>query len=49
MAESENKKASVRRRLKRKPELTVCPLGGMGEIGKNLTVFRCGDDFMTAG
>ena len=46
MAESENKKASVRRRLKRKPELTVCPLGGMGEIGKNLTVFRCGDDFI---
>lgn len=46
MAESENKKASGRRRLKRKPELTVCPLGGMGEIGKNLTVFRCGDDFI---
>ncbi|WP_239391267.1 ribonuclease J [Cloacibacillus sp. An23] len=32
--------------MKRKPELTVCPLGGMGEIGKNLTVFRCGDDFI---
>lgn len=46
MAESENKRASARRRMKRKPELTVCPLGGMGEIGKNLTVFRCGDDFI---
>ncbi len=46
MAESGNKRASVKKRMKKKPELTLCPLGGMGEIGKNLTVFGCGDDFI---
>lgn len=27
-------------------KLQIIPLGGLGEIGKNLTVFRCGDDII---
>ena len=27
-------------------DLKIIPLGGMGEIGKNLTVFRFGDDII---
>jgi Predicted hydrolase of the metallo-beta-lactamase superfamily len=28
------------------PTLEVIPLGGMGEIGKNITVFRYGDEIV---
>jgi len=27
-------------------KLLIIPLGGLGEIGKNMTVFRCGDDMI---
>jgi len=29
---------------KKKRKLKVIPLGGLGEIGKNITVFEYGDD-----
>lgn len=32
------------RRGEKKPELRIIPLGGLNEIGKNTTVFECGDD-----
>ena len=35
-----------RRERKKKSDLFVCPLGGMGEIGKNLTVFGYGEDYI---
>lgn len=46
MAEAEKKKVNVQRHRGKKADLTLCPLGGMGEIGKNLTVFGYGDDFI---
>ncbi|MCF0247155.1 MAG: ribonuclease J, partial [Synergistes sp.] len=46
MADSGKKRDSVRRRRAAGKNLFVCPLGGMGEIGKNLTVFGCGDDYI---
>ncbi|HMM19845.1 MAG TPA: ribonuclease J [Selenomonadales bacterium] len=27
-------------------KLLIIPLGGLGEVGKNMTVFRCGDDMV---
>ncbi len=27
-------------------KLQIIPLGGLGEIGKNMTVVRCGDDII---
>lgn len=33
-------------KTRRRGELSVIPLGGLGEIGKNLTVFRYGDDII---
>ena len=27
-------------------KLNIIPLGGLGEIGKNMTVFRYGDDII---
>ncbi len=35
-----------RRTRKKKSDLFICPLGGMGEIGKNLTVFGYGEDII---
>jgi ribonuclease J len=32
--------------LKKKDKLQIIPLGGLGEIGKNMTVFRYGDDIV---
>ncbi|MDO5563229.1 MAG: ribonuclease J [Synergistaceae bacterium] len=43
---------SEKKRYKRRPrsvnadELKIIPLGGMGEIGKNITVFQYGDDMI---
>jgi len=43
-------RTSARRRRPRKKTasrtLRVIPLGGLGEIGKNMTVFECGDDII---
>lgn len=33
-------------RMRRKPPLEFIPLGGMGEIGKNMYALRCGKDFI---
>ena len=43
MADPEKKSVKRRRHQGRVEHLTVCPLGGMGEIGKNLTVFGYND------
>ena len=32
--------------MAKKEKLMVIPLGGLGEIGKNMTVFECGDDMV---
>ena len=31
---------------KNKNKVQIIPLGGLGEIGKNMTVFRYGDDII---
>ena len=46
MADPEKKKGNTRKRRVKNADLFVCPLGGMGEIGKNLTVFGYGDDYI---
>ena len=46
MTDPDKKRVIIHRRKGKKAELSVCPLGGMGEIGKNLTVFSYGDDFI---
>ena len=40
------KEKRINRNISGKSELSVIPLGGLGEIGKNLTVFRYGDDII---
>ncbi|MCL2056635.1 MAG: ribonuclease J [Oscillospiraceae bacterium] len=37
-----------RQSAKRKKLLRIIPLGGLGEVGKNITVFECGDDAVIA-
>ena len=32
--------------MSKNDKLLIIPLGGLGEIGKNMTVFRCGDDMI---
>lgn len=46
MTDPEKKKINSRKHRVKNAQLSVCPLGGMGEIGKNLTVFGYGDDFI---
>lgn len=46
MSDPERKRVNMRRRRGKNADLFVCPLGGMGEIGKNMTVFGCGDDWI---
>ena len=36
------------RKKKTEPKLRIIPLGGMGEIGKNMTVYEYGDDIIVA-
>ena len=36
--------AKKRGRKSNKPTLRIIPLGGLNEIGKNITVYECGDD-----
>ncbi len=36
------------RKKKSEPRLRIIPLGGMGEIGKNMTVYEYGDDIIVA-
>ncbi len=33
-------------KVARKPTVRIIPLGGVGEIGKNCTVYECGDDMV---
>ena len=33
-------------RRKKRGKLSIIPLGGLGEIGKNMTVFQYGDDIV---
>ncbi|MDD4096740.1 MAG: ribonuclease J [Oscillospiraceae bacterium] len=44
--ESVRKKKRPNRNAGNKPVLRVIPLGGLGEIGKNMTVFEYGDDLI---
>ena len=32
--------------MRNEQKLQIIPLGGLGEIGKNMTVIRCGDDML---
>ncbi|MEG1603648.1 MAG: ribonuclease J [Cloacibacillus sp.] len=46
MADPEKKSVKNHKHKRKSANLTVCPLGGMGEIGKNLTVFGYGEEFI---
>ena len=39
-----NNEQRVEARIEQK--LQIIPLGGLGEIGKNMTVIRCGDEMI---
>lgn len=43
---SEAVKANARHTANKKDKLMIIPLGGLGEIGKNMTVFQYGDDII---
>ncbi|WP_277612777.1 RNase J family beta-CASP ribonuclease [Veillonella intestinalis] len=43
---SEAAKANARHTANKKDKLMIIPLGGLGEIGKNMTVFQYGDDII---
>ena len=44
-ARSNNKKESIKFEFK-KENLKIIPLGGLGEIGKNITAFECDDEII---
>jgi len=46
MVISDRKRTRQHKKTKNAAELKVIPLGGLGEIGKNLTVLSCGDDMI---
>lgn len=46
MSIPDRRRTKMRRKTQRQNELKVIPLGGLGEIGKNMTAFCCGEDII---